>query len=473
MNWQVGKILNRNRLRTVPTALLFAVSLGALLLSSVQESAQPIMFNWSAARVLLLLLLFVCTTYFFTSLFRRKLQDINNYLCYLVVVVLVAFEVIFRVKPDLIPGPLMIYLPKATIERIRIAVAHKWGYYTGQEMIYHYPPSQQLDYGELVRPHVHIDEEGFRNPSPRADEYEIVLLGDSMVFALDAERDLADRFRQMGFSALNLGMEGYAPQHFRDVYQRYVIDRGIKHDYVLTFLYIGNDFGDAEAYQYVLDIDGDYADYVIGETKEVPYLPLVLNVGRGMFDYLTNYVQDRVIGHIDYRLDINETFGLEIPATSAATFVDEPDMLEGRIIKLPYMTLETHDWMWPPPAITEDHYSWEYVEDGLDAIIASAQAADAKPIFFLLPSPLTIYSEFEVDAPPSNSLEKFDRNHAATSDLLQRYFESQEILYVDLNQPLKDKIRHTFIFVAEDDGHFNDAGLDKVFELVADKLPLQ
>lgn len=442
-------------LRAVPTLVLFVAFLCSLLLNGFHESERHAVFMWSWARVLLLIALLFLTVYSFVSLFRLRLQRVNNYLCYLVIVTLIGLEIGLRLKPDLIPGPFMSYMPKKTVERIRIAVAHKWGYYTGEDMIFHYPPSQQLNYGELIRPHVHIDEEGFRNPSQSDDEYNVVLLGDSMVFALDAKRDLADRFRAAGHSVINLGMEGYAPQQFRDVYKKYIIDRGIKHDHVLIFLYIGNDFSDAEAYQRIREGDGDYTDYVVGETKGIPLLPLVLNLIRGINEYL---VQRR-----------QTWLGYDFPASSVE---DSEDMIDGRMIELPYKTLEVDDSMWPPAEIAADSLQWSYVKAALDNIIALAEEAGATPSLFLFPSPLTIYSEFEADPPPNNSLRKFDRRHAVTRDLLKEYSHAKNVLFVDCDPALKAEIRHRFLFAAEDDGHFNEAGLDKVFEVVTTALDL-
>jgi hypothetical protein len=450
MDQQNKKRLPVTWLRAVPTLFLFLLGLGSLLWNSFYQSDQPEVFHGSLPLVFLLVASFMLTAYSCVSLVFVRLQNANNYLCYLGIFALISLEIIFQVKPDLVPGPLMLYLPKKTVERIRIAVAHKWGYYTGEDMIFHYPPYQQLDHGELKRPHVHIDEEGFRNPSQTGTEYNLVLLGDSMVFALDAKRDLADRFRALGYSAINLGMEGYAPQQFRDVYKKYIIDRDIRHNHVLLFLYIGNDFSDAEAYQWVRDKGGDYTDYVIGETKGIPQLPFVLNLIRGIPEYL---------------LQLGQT-GLNYGDFPASSEEYSEDMIEGRRITLPYDTLEVHDWLWPPPAINQDSTQWSYVRSALDDIIALAEKSGATPWIFLYPSPLTVYSDFEVGPPPNNSLRKFDRRHALIRDLLEKYAQSKNVSFFDYDSALKAEIEHTFLFVGKDDGHFNDDGLDKIFELL-------
>lgn len=449
--------MNRMHLRKMPTVVLLGLVVYVIFVNISHHSLRPTIFIWSWARFALLVVLTIAAVYLVVSLLRVRLQNINNYLAYVAVLTLVVFEIVLRIKPELVPGPLMIYLPKSTIEEIRIAVAHKWGYYTGQDMIFHYPPSRQMNYGELRRPHVHIDEEGFRNPAHNADSYDIVFLGDSMLFALDAKRDLADRYREVGYSAINLGMEGYAPQQYRDVYKRYVVDRKIDHQYVLTFLYIGNDFQDAEAYHDILENNGDYADYVIGETKEIPNLPLVVNVFRGLPDFLLE------------KTGLTE-FGMEVPAYFQQNSLSEPDAVINRTIRLSYKTLIIDDTLWPPPEINDQDIKWLYVKTAIDDIVSLAKGAAAIPMFFLLPSPLTVYSQCEMSNPSNNSLRKYDRRHALASGLLKNLFQSRNVLFADLNGPLKAEIGKEFIFAADDDGHFNDKGLDRVFELTYEMM---
>ena len=444
-------------LKRLPTLFLLAIFLGGLIWYAPRFNYWPLS-NWSWSQLLLLTTIFLFTAYFAISLFQAKLQNINNYLCYFGIFMLIGLEIIFQFMPQLIPGQLINYLPKKTVERIRIEVGYEWGYYTGENMIYHYPPSRQMDYGQLKRPFVHIDNEGFRNPNQDSSEYDIVLLGDSMLFALDAQRDLGDRFRQAGSSAINLGMEGYSPQQYRDVYQNYIIDRNIGHQHVLIFLYIGNDFSDATAYRSIVENGGDYTDYIIGDTYGDPRLPLTINLLRGLPHFLFPSSEEEYDDG-----DFPQTLSSEEEEDSA-------DMIDGRIIDLPYTTVEVHDWLWPPPAISSTDNSWELVSNALDDIIFLAEEAGATPMFFLLPSPLTVYSEYELNPPPNNSLKKYDRNHATVHQLLVEYTTSQNVSFVDLDSPLKTEIGDTFIFAAKDDGHFSDEGLDVVFEIVYKEL---
>ena len=48
-------------------------------------------------------------------------------------------------------------------------------------------------------------------------------------------------------------MGGYAPQHYRDTYKKYVIDKNIKHKNVIINIFVGNDFSDASYYPWELE----------------------------------------------------------------------------------------------------------------------------------------------------------------------------------------------------------------------------
>ncbi len=444
-------------MRLLPTLLLLALTLCSIIWYGAYYSNQPAEFFRRWPFILWIATSFLFAVYFFVSLFRRRLQNANNYFCYLCIVLFVGLEMTLQIKPELTPGRLMPYLPKKTVEKIRIAIAHKWGYYTGENMIFHYVPSQQLNYGQLKRPCIFIDEEGFRNPNQNAKKYDFVLLGDSMIFGLDACKDLADRFKAIGNSAINLGMEGYAPQQYRDVYKKYIIEKNVQHKNVLVFLYIGNDFTDAEEYQRIQDENGDYTDYVIGETYGNPRLPLVLNLLKGLPHYLLQ----------SWQAEFDDG---DFPGNSTE---DTEDMIDGRVIELPYTTFGVDDWLWPPPAINGDDAKWALVRTALDEIISLAVQSEATPWLFLLPSPLTVYSEFELNPPPNNSLHKFDRRHAAIRNLLEKYAKSKSVTFFDLDTPLKVEIANKFLFVAKNDGHFNDSGFDKVFEQITAVLGIR
>lgn len=111
--------------------------------------------------------------------------SVNNYLTYLFLVVVIALEVMFCVRPNLIPGEELI---QHASKSIRKQYAISRGYMTEEALsaeptnglIYHFHPNGRL----TAYPHVELDSDGYRNP-PMVDGQELtcVLLGDSMTLA--------------------------------------------------------------------------------------------------------------------------------------------------------------------------------------------------------------------------------------------------------------------------------------------------
>ena len=113
-----------------------------------------------------------------------------------------------------------------------------------------------------------IDENGYRNSAINQTEVDIVILGDSITFAKDSKVEIGDLFREEGLSALNLGMSGYGPQYYRDVYKKYVIEKGIKHKNVIVNIFVGNDFSDAVR----------YPSFKFPTSKGKAYYPWIINL---------------------------------------------------------------------------------------------------------------------------------------------------------------------------------------------------
>ena len=345
-------------------------------------SQHPAIYIWSWSRLVFLVALLLTSAYFLFSLFRPRLQKLNNDVCCLALTVGLGVETFLRLMPEAIPAGLLSYFPQQVAEKKAQARGHIM---TGEGMIYHYAPENR----ELKNwPSLHLDECGYRNPSQKSEHFDVVLLGDSIVFALAAEKDLGQLFREAGSSCLNLAMGGYAPQHYRDAYQRYVIEKNIRHDVVLTFLFIGNDFSDAMRYEKVRRHHGDYRDYIYDSANYMACLPWVINMARALPPH------------------INSLMGGGLNGGVVAT---------GRSLRLPYKTIEVGEFLWWPPELHENSAEWECVRAALGGIIALAKTAGAHPVFFLVPSPATIYSQFEPD------FRVYDQRHAVTAALLEGY----------------------------------------------------
>ena len=208
------------------------------------------------------------------------------YLVYLVIVTLIISEVVVRKAPNWIPSDLVGYLSQDAM----LSVFNERGQIQDREPpVYHYRPFQKMNWYS----HIIIDENGYRNSVPNQTEVDTVLLGDSIVFGRDSKIDLGDLFREKGLATLNLSMGGYAPQHYRDAYKKYVIDKGIKHNNVIVSIFVGNDFSDSIYYPW--DISP--------KAKGKSYYPWVVNLIIGTSAlYTSNKVYNLEIKESKHRI---------------------------------------------------------------------------------------------------------------------------------------------------------------------------
>jgi hypothetical protein len=412
-----------------PTTL-WAVACGCALYVHAEPSEVQDVFMWSWMRSVALVILAMLMMYCLCALRSMRLLNVNNYLSYLVVVVVLTLEVTFQLRPDLIPGEELIF--HATKE-VRKEYAKARGYMTEEMLsaepsnglIYHFHPNTRLP----AYPHVTIDPAGYRNP-PGLDPQTLdcVLLGDSLTLALDAKEDLGSLLRTQGYGSKNLGMFGYSPQHYRDVYKKFIIDAHIRHRYVLVFLFAGNDVQDAKNYRQVQLEGGDYKEYLpqmksIGTVEQ--YLPIMVSVVRG----IPRYVKSRLVTNRE------------------------------RTIQLPYRTISTGELM-PPSRIQVGTDDWNYFIDPLGEIIAMARAEGATPVVFLFPSAATIYSPYDP------TLIQYDSHYQRMSDAMLEYLTAKAVLFKDLQGRLRTEIAKEFIFAHEKDYHLNTIGVQKVSDEV-------
>lgn len=412
-------------LQKLPTLAWGIALLGAFLIH-IEPSEMPDIWLWSWLRVTGLGSLSLLIGYCVYALRHPRYLSVNNYLTYLFVVSVIALEVIFRVRPDLIPGEELI---QHASKSIRKQYAISRGYMTEEVLsaeptnglIYHFRPNGHL----AAYPHVEIDVDGYRNP-PMADEQRLiaVLLGDSLTLALDAPEDVGALLRQRGYPARNLGMFGYGPQQYRDAYKRFVIDPQVSHRYVLIFLFAGNDVLDAQTYDRVRKAGGDFKEYLpqmksIGGLEDS--LPVMVSVARG----LPRFLKSRFVTNRE------------------------------RIITLPYRIVKTGQLM-PPPLVQVGGEEWNTFVAPLEDIIAMARAHGAVPIVYLLPSAATIYSPFDA------SLHHYDRYHGVMVESLRSCLGNAQVGFYDLQERLRAELHERFIFAHDKDYHLNSFGVQQV-----------
>jgi hypothetical protein len=229
-------------------------------------------------------------------------------------------------------------------------------------------------------------------------------------------------------------MFGYAPQHYRGVYKRFVIDPQVSHRYVLIFLFAGNDVVDAQNYDRVRRAGGDFKEYLpqmksVGDLEGL--LPVMVSVARGLPRFLKSH------------------------------FVTNRE----RIITLPYRTVQTGELM-PPPLVQVGSEEWNAFVEPLADIIAMARARGAVPIVYLLPSAATVYSPFDA------SLHHYDRHYGVMVESLRSYLCEAQVAFYDLQERLRTEMRERFIFANDKDYHLNSLGVQQVTYEVIKSLRL-
>ena len=413
-------------LKKIPTILFVFIAVGLMAAGLEPSSKRDILFLSYPAFSFLATLSVGCA-YLIYSLFRSRLLRFNNAILCPVLISAIGSEVMLRAFPTLVPNVLLVDLPREAARHI----ADQRGFLTtntmtGEGMLYHYKPNQVNSRWSYLQ----IDSQGYRNPDELPRNVDAVLLGDSMILAQESEVDLGALFRKHEMSVLNLAMGGYAPQHYRDAYRKLIVEKKIKNTRTIIFLFEGNDFDDALQYERTRNGDGKWEQYLQSPPthKYQDYMPWIMNVVMG----LPRYVSGRI----------------ENPT---------------RVIKLPYMSVDT-GYLWWPPAISPEDERWKLVRAALVDLTALSRSNSAVPILFLLPSPATLYSQFDA------GLVEWDQHHQTTTKTILDFAKEQGIEFVDLNDPLRMEMQSQFILHSSRDCHFNALGVTKLFDLVSQRL---
>src|SRR3989338_320428 len=331
------------------TLILF-IPIGLWLIKYGKEpSLNPEIFIWSWDRFKWLVLLLLICGYLSYSLFSPLATKINAYCLYVLFIMGLGIEITIRLKHSIIPSELIGYLPK----KARLKVAKERGSFTSDSVIGEGMLFSRMPHSHPF-PHEYIDENGYRNLHTVSNNVDIVILGDSMTMADQAEKDIGELFWDHGYKSLNLAMGNYAPQHYRDAYKKYIVDKKIKHKFTLVFLFVGNDFNDAIKYENIYRQGGDWKNYLNSSPiTGSEFLPLTLSMSRGIPDFIANKVR-------------------------------KPKF----VVSLPYKTLKVSSTLlWEPPLITEHDLSWNYVKSALDEIIFLAKEDGSIPLIFMYPTP--------------------------------------------------------------------------------------
>ena len=335
------------------------------------------------------------------------------YPIYLIVSSLVLAEILVRFNDHLIPASLAEHLSSGALAKVH----HDHGKLQDESGVYYYRPFKKIPF----EPWIAIDEIGFRNSAANQLDAEYVLLCDSIIFARDAREDLGNHFRSKGMTALNLGMEGYAPQHYRETYRKFVINKGIKHKYVIVNVFVGNDFNDQNRYPWKLSTQG----------SGVGWLPWALNLAMGT---IKNFQSQA-------------TYDLQITNGE-------------KRVALPYKEIGVGYLWWQGKP---DESQFAKINGILSDIVTKAKSVGATPVLVIFPSPAAVYGR---DAQPD--FRNFYEAHKNIVKMFRKAFKELPIL--DPNDALADAVLKKFIFVSDSDCHLNDYGNEVFFQFLSDNL---
>ena len=220
---------------------------------------------------------------------------------------LVGFEIIFRSDPALIPNVARphiagggLFLRKDLMfDNPPISVGFR--YYPNQDYWVNYndtnrdlynslsqSPSQQTgsaDGSALARIHFITDENGYPNPSPLHDQYDVVTTGDSFSGAGWVSTPWPRMLEELSKkTVLNLSIPMYGPQAEVEAVKRFGLTRHPK--WVIVGYFEGNDLTDALAYDEVQKSDYSWVKYSMKHGGLVSTLISIQTLRFGFSDIL-------------------------------------------------------------------------------------------------------------------------------------------------------------------------------------------
>jgi hypothetical protein len=363
---------------------------------------------------------------------HAALLSINNQIFYTVIVGFIVVEVALRIVPSLVPDEIVHLLPEAD----RKTVASRRGLFTeealtGKGMLFYWKPQTTIS----KKPWIKIDANGFRNRTNPKGRTDVVILGASVSLAGDVPFDLSDRFIQSGQSAYSLAMGSYAPQHYRDSYRRFVIERGIKHKAVIVLIIPIYDLEKAIYYERIAKSSGDYRKFL----RPAP----ILDHGLPILDALwTPSILNGLPTKIAHKLH-DSLLSNTIPIT-----------LDWKTIHVP------ENVFYPkhrPPG-------WAPFTKAITQIIGDARNAGAVPFVVLYPgiaARLAPYAKLKNSV--STEFKKYVETESARIAKIVKRAEG-EFINVTAKFQLRSRIQE--LTQTPMDLHLNQAGIDLLYEAI-------
>jgi hypothetical protein len=410
-------------LAAVAVALVFAMG----------PSAVKEVWIYSYFRFAVLIALVVLAVYLGWSLRHHLLMVWNTVFVLILLSAFVAAELGLRVVPGIVPDDLLVLFP----EPFRKEVAVSRGMFTtsglqGEKMVYSYAGSRALP----RQPWIKIDAEGYRNPTTAIGSVDVVLLGDSVMIAQSAKKDLGDHFRGSGLSAVNYGFGGYGLFQYRDVYRSKVLSRGIPHHWLVVMITFQNDVANSLHYLEVKASGGDWRDYLDRPTSfgwpvwaDGRHTPLSVSAAIKLPFVLRQHM-----------ITAEKEIHLDMPRGTV--------MADNGII-------------WGPD-IAPGSPERRAAESAIGDLVSDATRAKAKVILAFAPNSGLIYGPYAKDH--EVKVEALGQNRRRFISFLNERFASERVKVVDLTDELRERAGVEPIGANELDYHLNDRGVEIVFD---------
>ena len=410
--------------RYVPTLGLMALVLLAAL-PNITPSRHPEILVFSYLKFGMLCFCGAVLAYLAWSLKRPGFLFLNKVLFTAALACLILSEIVLRFFPHRLPREWWMVMPAAARKR----AAEHTGLFVeeklqGRGMLYAYRPGLK----DPALPWLAVDANGYRNPRVPTETVDVVLLGDSLLIATGAKRDLGARFRQDGMTAVNLGFGGYSPQHYLEAYRTYVATAGIPHRWVVVSLCLENDFIDAERYRRIREENGDWRDYLgyddgSGEEPAPFWQPMAFQaVGR------LAYLRHRFRGgeKLVARLDSGR---YALPA----------DLFR--------------------PNFSGSGIQWQEATTALKGIADLAREREARLVLALMPTNGLLFGPFVEGH--EQLIATLEREYL---DLVARLGVAfSGVIVLDLTPTLREATAKNAVILDPLDNHFNDLGISRIY----------
>jgi hypothetical protein len=433
----------KNKIRYLPTAigLIFFVWVFILAFS---PSGSPQIFMFSYFRFAIILVIGLFALYLAVSFQFPRVISFNNWATYTIIATAIVVEIGLRSMASILPTPLVQYLPRED----KIQITNERGIMNEEKLysdglLFFFKPNISLS----TTPWVKIDSHGYRNRVEVKDAVDVVFLGDSVTIANGAHKDFADRFRERGLTAFNLGMGGYGPYQYRDAYKKFVIGPGIQHRYLIVIVVGKNDFENSLRYARTMENGGDYQVY-LGHRADI--VISFVNTRSTYFPWVLSLL-------------INTMPIIKDVSTGRRSVADEGT------VRLPYGDLPATGNILRLDPIKEDDLKWLHFKKAMDGILAMARDKGVKTLVAYHPPPRIVFG------PLLDNHEDFKKtlakNHLNLMAMLASFLDRPGVRFTDLTAFEQAAAARENIGSSDPmDVHLNTRGIDLVAGELLEKL---